>query len=156
MKIKLLDGIAEVEVDITYFIYFGNRESELYEETIDRLMSQEQSDMVVNGNSSYTPSFLHKSSLLFYLKENDLPYNEEDFIGIDPIDYSNNLVKEELKEISTELLKQELARRGYAVETLWSIYDVNGDMTDEEKLAWVNEVLSSETVMQYINERLMY
>jgi hypothetical protein len=61
-----------------------------------------------------------------------------------------------LKEISTELLKQELARRGYAVECLWSIHDVNGDMTDEEKLAWVNEVLSSETVMQYINERLMY
>lgn len=154
MKIKLLDGIAEVGVDITYFMAYRNTKLKLWEDTIDSLMSQQQPNLIVNGGCCSTPSFLYKSSLLFYLIENDLPYNEEDFIEVEPIDYTNFLVKEELKEISTELLRNELAHRGYAVDNLWSIHDVLGDMTDVEKLTKVNTVLNSGNVKSYINECL--
>lgn len=156
MEVKLLDGIVGLDVDKAYYVYFDNHGSEL---CIDHLKSYhwvQPNDYraMINGSSDCTPSFLHKSSLLFYLKENDLPYNEEDFIEVEPIDYTNFLVKEELKEISTELLKQELSHRGYAVDNLWSIHDVLGDMDDAEKLTKVNTVLNSDNVKSYINECL--
>jgi hypothetical protein len=56
----------------------------------------------------------------------------------------------ELKEISSEDLRQELELRGWYTQNLWHVDDVmqNYDCTSEDAMSVLEEVLTSESYME--------
>jgi hypothetical protein len=56
--------------------------------------------------------------------------------------------------MTTEEAKEVLRNAGYYVDNLWCIEDVDAEITNDEKYDILDEVLTSEYIMEQINESI--